>query len=77
LVILAKGQGLIERESPTWKAVAKWAALELIHAQSGLETATGDRATELRGAAKKLRDLLAIDERAQVKTIDDSGPYVP
>lgn len=77
LVFLAKAQGKVDRQSATWAAVSRWAAKELILLQKYLETATGDKATEARGAAKKLRDLLVIDERAEPKPIEDPGPYVP
>lgn len=78
LVLLAKSRGLIERESPTWKAVSSWAAMELIAAQRTLETATGDKATAVRGSIKTLRDLLAVDEQAQSNMkIEDSGPDIP
>lgn len=77
LVILAKERGQIERESQTWKAVARWAAQELIFAQAGLETASDERAAALRSRAKTLRDLIAIDERVEVKPIQDLGPDIP
>jgi len=78
LVILAKTQGQIERESPTWKAVAGWAARELILTQAGLETAADDKAAALRSRARTLRDVLAIDERGDTNSVvQDDGPYVP
>jgi len=77
MVMLAKAGGQIDRESSTWKAVARWAAQELIFAQVGLETAVDAKAAALRSRAKTLRDLLAIDERAEVKPIEDSGPDIP
>ena len=77
LLILAKAGGQIDRESPTWKGVAGRAARELILAQTGLETATGDKAAALRARAATLRDVLAFDEREEIKAVVDPGPYVP
>lgn len=78
LILLAKAPGRVERTSETWQAVARWAATELIVAQTGLETATGERADALRSRVKTLRDVLAIDERTALKAVvADQGPYVP
>jgi hypothetical protein len=78
LVLLAKAQGLIDRTSPTWSAVSRWVAQELIRVQAGLETASGDKAAALRSRAKTLRDVLAMGDPEEMKPmVEDMGPYVP
>ena len=78
LLRLAQTPGIIDRHSETWRGVARWAATELISAQLALESATGDRATAIRGATRILRDVLAIDERTELKAVvEDQEPFVP
>lgn len=74
LTRLARAEGLIDRTSPTWVGVARWAATELIVIRDALETATDDKAAALRARAAAMRDLLA-DERTESKpVIEDPGP---
>lgn len=78
LVELALRAGMVERQSSTWNAVAKWAADEIIKAQLALEIAEGDRAAALRARCKTLRDLLKMDQREPEPTLErefDLDPY--
>lgn len=77
LTILAQGPGRIDTGSPTWGAVSKWAAQELILAQRKLETATDEKAAGLRARAQTLRDVLSMHEQRAVELIPDTGPFVP
>jgi ABC-type branched-subunit amino acid transport system substrate-binding protein len=78
IVEITRRAGRLDRESPTWAAVAKWAATELIKAQRQLETADGDKAAALRSRCKTLRDLLEIDkDKAADAVISDPGPDIP
>jgi len=78
LVLLAKAQGQIDRTSPTWSAVSRWAAQELIQVQNALGSFDGGDPTVLRSRAKTLRDVLAMDEPEDKRpVIEDNGPYVP
>jgi hypothetical protein len=60
LVLLAGGGGRIERDSATWIAVMRWAATEIIHAQSQLEVAREERSMLLRTRIAVLRELLIL-----------------
>lgn len=78
LLILARQGGLLDKSSPTWAAVSKWAAQELIAAQRGLEAASGERADALRARARTLRDLLEMDRPDYISArIEDIGPNIP
>ena len=58
LVVLAKGAGYLDLTSDTWRAVASWAAKELIAAQADLESTNKVIAVQAR--IRTLRDLLAL-----------------
>ncbi len=78
LIQLANAAGQIDRQSGTWHAVARWAALELITTRDALETATDDRAAGLRARARTLREVLEMNERGeQTPILVDQGPFVP
>lgn len=77
MVLLAQQGGLLDKSSPTWMAVAHWAASELIKTQRALEAAQGDAAAMLRARAKTLRELLAMDRPTSAQTIEDIGPDIP
>jgi hypothetical protein len=78
LVEIVNRGGLIDRQSPTWNGVAKWAANELLDAHAMLEVAEGEGAATLRASCKTLRDLLAVnDRRDEPEKIEDFGPDVP
>ncbi|MDA8260580.1 MAG: hypothetical protein M0Z99_33935 [Betaproteobacteria bacterium] len=78
LVVVASRAGTIDRESPTWNGVARWAANQLIEARAALEFAEGDLAAELRSRCKTLRDLLTVTDRPSApEKIPDEGPENP
>ncbi len=75
LLELACRAGQIDRQSPTWNGVAKWAANELIEARAMLEMTDSEA---LRARCKTLRDLLAVDDRKrEPEKVEDYGPDVP
>lgn len=78
IVAMATRVGTIDRESPTWNGVARWAANELLVTHIMLETAAGERAEALRARCHTLRDLLTIDDR-QTPPVEvlDFGPDIP
>lgn len=78
LVMLSRQSGLVDRSSPTWAAVSRWAAMELISAHHAMETASTDKAAALRARAKALRDMLDMDRKEPTAlTIEDIGPAIP
>lgn len=77
LGLMVQRTGRIDRQSATWNRVSQWAAEELINAWHSLETARGERRDALQARCAVLRDMLAIDERVEVKPITDVGPDVP
>ena len=78
LVVMAKQAGVIDRQSATWMAVSRWAAIELIEAQRATETARGDKAMLLQGAIATLRCLLALDDKVDKKPVFvDQAPHIP
>lgn len=78
IVQIAIRDGRLDRESPTWIAVSKWAATELIKAQRKLELADGDKVVMLQSRCWTLRDLLEIDKSdGKVKYTEDIGPSIP
>ena len=78
LLLLTKQGGLLDKSSPTWAAVSKWAAQEIIVVQRGLETFSGERADALRARSRTLRDLLEMDKPDHLSArIEDIGPNIP
>ena len=74
LVRLADTHGLIERQSPTWHAVARWAANRIIE----LRARPGNELNDARIA--QLFELLACDERKEhgkVTVLEDQAPFIP
>ena len=74
LVRLANTHGLIERSSPTWQAVTKWAAIGIIELRARPGNDMNDARIEL------LLELLALDNRAEhgkVTILQDQGPFIP
>jgi hypothetical protein len=78
LLRMANGVGRIEPQSPTWAAVQKWAATEIIGTQAGLETAQGERAAALRTRIAVLRELLAQPMQSAPPVFEQSeASYAP
>jgi hypothetical protein len=78
LVMLSRQAGTVDRASPTWAAVSRWAAQELIAGHYAMETASIEKAAALRARSKALRDLLEMDRKnSSSTTIEDIGPDIP
>ncbi len=77
LIRMAQRQGAVDRTSPTWRAVARWVATEIIVAQKRCETADVHDTMALRGRIKCLRDFLDMYNEEDPPLLKDPGPFVP
>jgi hypothetical protein len=71
LIELASGPQYIDPNSPSWKAVQRWAANEILRAQGEIEVS---RSEKLAARLATLRELLEIDKLDERTIKIESGP---
>lgn len=73
LLLLARAEGRLDRQSPTWAYVASWAAKELLKARARMDVSGGEQAAAMRERARVLKELLSIDFAEDRKRIEVKG----
>lgn len=72
LLIMARGQGKLERQSATWTYVAAWAARELLKVRTR-EATNAEQAIAARERSRVLKELLSLHVVDEKKNIELKG----
>lgn len=78
LLIMARGQGKLERQSATWSYVAAWASRELLKVRAR-DATSAEQAVAARERSRVLKELLSLhmlDEKKQIE-LKGHAPEIP